>query len=122
MRKVALLSLILLASTAYAEQWKLVDNGESISDGKLTISQLNGHYKVAFPGSSNPRSASISIDSEEVYGNEPYGFSGIHGDSVVKMLLSAKEASANYDDRYKTKADHAEIDLDSLRAVIGKIN
>jgi hypothetical protein len=121
MRKFALLGLILLASTAQAEQWKLVDNGESITDGHLTIGQLNGHYKVKFPGSINARSASLSIDGEEVYGNEPYGFSGVHGDGAVKRLLSAKEASANYDDRYKTKADHNPIDLDSLRAVIGKI-
>jgi hypothetical protein len=121
MRKFVLLGLILLASTASAAPWKAIDNGESISDGKLTISQLNGHYKVKYPGSANPRSASLQIDGELVYGNESYGFSGMHGDGVVKKLLSAREATVNYDDRYRTKTSHYGIDLDSLRAVIKEL-
>lgn len=121
MIKYLLLGFILLASTANAEQWKAVDSGESITDGKLTISQLNGHYKIKYPGSTDPRSASISIDGDVVYGNEAYGFSGIHGDGVVKRLLSAREASTSYDDRDRTKTSHTTIDLDSLRAVIKEL-
>ncbi|MDU5484689.1 MAG: hypothetical protein E6093_04340 [Serratia liquefaciens] len=121
MRKFALLGLILLASTASASQWKLINNGSAISDGKLTISHLNGHYKIKYSGDVNPRSASLLIDGDVIYGNEPYGFSGIYGDGVVKRLLLASEATANYDDRFRTKPSHEKIELESLRATIEKL-
>lgn len=121
MRKFALLGLILFACTANAEQWKTIDSGDSITDGKLTISQRGGHYIIKYPGSANPRSASISIDGEVFYGNEINGFSGTHGDVVVKRLLSASEASTSYDDGFRTKAAHIAIDLDSLRSVIKEL-
>lgn len=121
MRKFALFFLILLVNTASAADWVVDNSSESINNGTLTISQSEGHYKITFPGQSIPRSGSITVDGDTLYGNELNGFSGIHGDRMVKRLLSAQEALVKYDDRYKTKSSQKVVDLPSLKLKIGAL-
>lgn len=115
MRRLALFFLILLSYTASATDWIEDHNRESIHDGALTISLLDGHYRITFPGQSIPRSGSITVDGATLYGNETNGFSGVNGDRMVKRLLSAQDAFVRYDDRYKTKSSQVAVDLPSLK-------